>query len=347
MSETEYHLIEAALEGQLSRRDLIKGMLAAGLSLTTIGGLLAESGLATPAEAAELHAPPLAPKRGGTLRVGYLVPAADIDPVTMYNEGAILTAQMSLEYLTYPSPSFKLLPKLAVSWHATKPNLWIFKLRQGVKWQNGKPFTADDVVYTFNYLTDPATNSAALSAFKGILSKGGTRKVDSHTVAFHLDRGYIGFPYLVSALTYNAAVLPKGYKVGSFIKGGVGTGPYILTGYTPKVQATFKKNPHYWHKGLPYLNNVVLKFYGEDAATTLGLESGEIDVFPNMTYAGNQALFRNPTVKILKHPSSSYREFHMRVDKAPFTDKRVRQAVALSLDRPALVKGILGGLGTI
>jgi peptide/nickel transport system substrate-binding protein len=347
MKKEEVRLVEEALEGQISRRQLITRLAAMGLGASAIGSVLAGSGLATAASAAELLAPAAAPKRGGTLRVGYHVPAADIDPVNMYNEGAILATQMSLEYLTYPRPDFTLAGKLASSWHATNPSTWTFNLRKGVKWQNGKPFTADDVVYTFDLLTDPATASAALSAFKGILSKGHTKKVDAHTVTFHLDRGYIGFPYLVSALTYNAAVLPKGYKVGDFSKGGIGTGAYILTSYTPKVGASYRKNPHYWAKGLPYVNNVNLKFYGEDAGSVLGIQAGEIDVFPNMTYAGGQALFNNSSITILKHASSSYREFHMRVDKAPFNDKRVRQAVALSLDRPAIVKGILNGLGSL
>jgi peptide/nickel transport system substrate-binding protein len=98
---------------------------------------------------------------------------------------------------------------------------------------------------------------------------------------------------------------------------------------------------------LPYVNGVQLKFYGDGTGVSLALQAGDIDVYPNVTYAGNQALFHNSKVKILKHASSSYRELHMRVDTPPFTDKRVRQAVALSLDRPALVKGVLGGLGSI
>ena len=347
MSRDQYELVDDVLNGVISRRQLITRLLAAGVALPAIVGLLSEAGLGGEAEARALAAPPLAPKRGGTLRVGYLVPSADVDPVTMFNEGAILTAQMSLEYLCYPRPDYSLAPKLATHWHAPKPNHWIFNLRKNVKWHNGKPFTADDVVYTFNLLTDPKTASAALSAFKGILSKGGVRKVDSHTVEFHLDRGYSGFPYLLSALTYNSAILPKGYKVGDFVKGGIGTGAYILTSYTPKVGAKYKKNPHYWAKGLPYLNGVEIKYYGEDQGTVLALQAGAVDIFPNATYQGGQALFSDPNLTILKNPGSAYREFHMRVDNAPFTDKRVRQAVAYSLDRPTLVKSLLNGLGQV
>ncbi len=347
MSKDEYGLVEDVLTGKISRRDLIVRMMAAGASLTAITGLLAETGIGGEAEAAQLAAPALAPKKGGTLRVGFLVPAADVDPVRLFNEGAILTMQLACEYLCYPRPNFSLEPKLAVSWHATKPDTWTFNLRKNVKWHDGSAFTADDVVATFNRLVDPAVNSAALSAYKGILSPGGVKKVDAHTVRFHLDRGYVDFPYLVSALTYNAAVLPKNYKIGDFVKGGVGTGPFILTKYTPKVGATYKRNPHYWGAGLPYFNAVQMKYYADQTSTVLALQGGAIDVYPNIPYQGSQALFADSKLQILKSPGSSYREFHMRVDQKPFSDKRVRQAVAYSLNRPALIQGLLHGLGQL
>src|SRR5437588_5697737 len=146
MATDDYQLVDDVLNGQITRRELIKRMLAAGVSLTAISGLLAETGLGGQAEAAGLAGPPLAPKRGGTLRVGYLVPAADVDPVRTFNEGGILMDQLALEYLVYPRPDYSLAPKLATKWHASNPKTWTFKLRQGVKWHDGSAFTADDVV---------------------------------------------------------------------------------------------------------------------------------------------------------------------------------------------------------
>jgi peptide/nickel transport system substrate-binding protein len=347
MSEDDYYLIDEALAGRMSRRDLIRRMLAAGVSLTAISGLLAETGLGGVAEAAQLARPAESPKRGGTLRMGSVVPTAAVDPVTLFDQGAIATMQPACEYLVYVHPSYALEPKLAVSWHASKPDTWTFKLRKGVKWHDGTPFTADDVVATFNRLTDPAVKSAALSAFKGILSKGNTRKVDSHTVTFHLDRGFVDFPYLLSPLTYNSVILPKKYTIGDFVNGGIGTGPFILTKYTPKVGATYKRNPHYWAKNLPYLANLHITYYASQPSIALAIQGNAIDYYPNLPYQGSQALFKNSNIAILKNPSSSYRGFHMRTDQKPFNDKRVRQAVALSLDRPALVQGLLKGFGQI
>jgi peptide/nickel transport system substrate-binding protein len=347
MSVDEYQLVDDVLEGQMSRRDLIKTMLAAGVSLTAISGLLNEAGLGGIAHAEQLGSRAASPKRGGTLRMGSVVPTAAVDPVTLFDQGAIFTMQAACEYLVYARPDYTLEPKLAVSWSASNPSTWTFKLRKGVKWHDGSAFTADDVVATFDRLTDPAVKSAALSAFKGILSKGNTKKVDSHTVRFHLDRGFVDFPYLLSPLTYNSVILPKNYTIGDFVKGGVGTGPFVLTKYTPKVGATYKRNAHYWAKGKPYLDALHITYYTSASSIVLAIQGNAIDFYPNLPYQGSQALFANSNLTILKNPSSSYREFHMRVDKKPFSDKRVRQAVAWSLDRPALVTGLLHGYGQV
>jgi len=349
MSTDEYQLIDEVLSGTMSRRDLIKRLLAAGLSTSAVAGLLYETGLGGEAEAASVAEERyLAPKRGGTARFATVVPATDVDPVTMYNEGAIFTTEMSCEYLCYPRPNFTLAPKLATSWHASKiPNVWTFNLRQGVKWHDGSAFTADDVVATFKRLADPANQSAgALAAFKTVFS-GDVRKVNSHTVQFHLERPYDDFPYLVSAFNYNALVLPKNYKVGDFVKGKVGTGPFVLTKYTPKVGATYVKNTHYWAKGLPYLNGTEMKYYADQTAIVLALQAGAIDAYLDMPYQGSQAVFGNSSIKVLSNTSSAYREFHMRVDQKPFNDKRVRQAVALSLDRKAIIQGLWHGFAAM
>lgn len=346
MPTDEYHLIDEVLTGRMNRRDLIRRLLAAGVSLTAVTGLLTETGIGGVAEAAELAAPAAAPKRGGTAKLATIVPADDVDPVTLYNEGSIFTMEMACEYLCYPRPNYSLAPMLATSW---RPNsngaVWTFNLRKGVKFHNGSTMTADDVVATFDRLTDPKMNSAALSAFKGVLSKGHTKKVSTYVVQFHLDKPNGDFPGLVSAFNYNSVILPKNYTIGEFVKGGVGTGPFILEKYTPKVGATYKKNPHYWASGLPYLDGVQMKYYADNSSIVLAMQAGAIDVHLDMPYQGSQALFGNSNVKILSNPSSAYREFHMRVDQKPFNDVRVRQAVALSINRPQIIQGVLHGYG--
>ena len=208
---------------------------------------------------------------------------------------------------------------------------------------DGSTMTADDVVATFDRLTDPKTESSALSAFEGVLSKGGVEKVGADRVRFNLDRPFADFPYLVSTYTFSAVILPKDYEVGTFTKGGVGTGPFILKEYRPQQRASYVKNPNYWNRDLPYLNGVELVYFDDTPPIVLAMQGGEIDYNAEQPFAGAQALFSDPNIALYLNESSAYRAIHMRTDRGPFADQRVRQALALSLDRDALVRGLFQG----
>ena len=130
--------------------------------------------------------------------------------------------------------------------------MWTFKIRQGVKFHNGAPLTADDVVYTYKLQTDPKKASNALSAFGGVLAPSGVKKVDDFTVAFHLEAANGNFPYLTSSDNYNMIIIPNNYDPASWQGSFVGTGPFVMKSYTPKVGASFTRNEQYWGtKALP------------------------------------------------------------------------------------------------
>jgi peptide/nickel transport system substrate-binding protein len=341
VGDYEYHLIEEVRSGRMTRRDLVRRATVFGLTAPTIAGLLAacggkEEGAAGTTAGGQAQ-------RGGTGRFGITVPASDVDPVTMFNTGAIMTSQVAGEYLCFPDPEYNLDPRLATSWEPQGADTWAFKIRQGVMWHDGTPMTVDDVVATFDRLTDPKVNSAALSAFQGILSKGNIEKADEETVVFHLDRGFVDFPYLVSPFNYNSIILPKRYTVGDFVKGGIGTGPFVLKQYTPKQSARFEKNPNYWDKSLPYMDAVEIKYFDDTPPIVLAIQAGEIDVFPQTPFQGSQALFSDSNITVLQDRSSEYRAVHMRTDMDPFSNKSVRQAIAACLDRPGLVEGLFSG----
>src|SRR5262249_22687842 len=149
-------------------------------------------------------------------------------------------------------PDLVLRPVLAESWSSNQDgSLWTFKIRKGVTFHDGRPLTAADVAATIDRLADPANGSNALSVFKGGLSKGGSRKVDDDTGEFRLDAPHGNFPYYVSSDNYNAIILPADYK-GDFEANFIGTGPFKLEKYTPKVGASFLRNESYWgRKALP------------------------------------------------------------------------------------------------
>jgi peptide/nickel transport system substrate-binding protein len=182
--------------------------------------------------------------------------------------------------------------------------------------------------------------------FKGILLPSGVRKVNSHTVAFHLEAPNGNFPYLISSDNYNAIIVPKGTNFKTWQNSFIGTGAFKLTSYTQNVGATFARNPHYWG-ATPYLKGTNFKFFQTQAPQTLALEAGEVDVIGQITYFGASQLLRNSAYSVIKLKSSNHRELSMRCDQAPFNDARVRQAVAYTLNRHQMVEALLGGFGLV
>lgn len=325
--------VDEYAQGFLKRRELLKYAALVGLT-----GFAASQGLFTPG-AARAATP------GGTVRVGLGQPTKAIDPVTITDPASIGVISQVGEYLILDDPRDGLQPKLAVSWEADETaKRWTFKLRPGVKFHDGRTVTAKDVVASFERLVDPASGSSALSAYKGILSKGGAKVVDDETVAFDLDQSNSNFPFYVSSDVYNAVIVPADYA-GDFEKTFNGTGPFKLESFRPKQGASFVRNPDYWgDKALP--DRIEIKFFDDEQAQVLALQAGQLDVIPSTTRL-ELAIEGNPNFKLLSVQASSHDPAHLRTDQAPFTDKRVRRALALTIDREAVVNGLLKGRAVV
>ncbi len=332
-SGLENHIIDEFAAGYIDRRAFLRHGATIGMSLpvlTTLAGAFGASMVA---------APRIAGAAGATIRVATTVPAAAIDPITVADGGGLLMLQQVGDFLTISGADLRLRPGLATSW---KPNndgsVWTFMLRKGVKFHNGKGMTADDVVATIDRLADPKNSSNALSAFAGVLSKGNTKKVDDYTIEFHLDAPNGNFPYYISSDNYNAIILPADYA-GDFEKNFVATGPFKLDKYTPKVGASFVRNDDYWgEKALPARTEFT--FFADMEPQVLALQGHQVDIISQLPVIQGIALLSDPNVTILSIKSSAHTQVHMRNDMAPFTDKRVRRAIALCIDRKKLIKGL-------
>ncbi|MFM0101119.1 ABC transporter substrate-binding protein [Paraburkholderia nemoris] len=320
----------------MSRRRALRRIVQTGASaLTLSGGLwLAPSG----AQAA-------APKTGATIRVASLTPVAAIEPVHLTDSSAIFLINQTGEYLLNDDPVCGLVPSLAEAWHANADaSVWVFAIRRGVKFHDGQTLTARDVVATFSRLVDPDSGSAALSSFKGVLSKQNIRALDDHTVEFRLDSANGNFPYFVSSDTYNAIILPANYA-GNYERAFIGTGPFRLERYATD-RASFVRNPDYWGvKALP--ERIEFTFYADAAAVTLALLGRQADLAPGVSPADTRLFARDPSIRITRLPSTQTDQVHMRTDQGPFKDNRVRRALALSIDRPRIVSGLLNGYGQV
>jgi peptide/nickel transport system substrate-binding protein len=342
----ENTLIDEFAAGEMDRKEFIRRGTLFGLSASMIGGVLAALG-----EAPLAFAKPAGGKAGGRIKVGIIPPpTTGLDPHVYFNQGGLETGGICGEFLTRATQSLALLPELATKWTPnTNASVWTYKLRSGVKFQNGTTFNADDVVATFNRLVDPnvVPASQALSAFKGILSPGGTTKVDSLTVQFKLDAPNPNFPYLTSSTTYQGILLPANYKLGTFDKTPQTTGAFKLTSYTPGVGAKYDRYNGWWGGSAP-LDGVDVTYYTDDAATTAALLGGQIDLIGQIQFATGRPLFGKSNIQIFGTRAATHREIPMRVDlKNPLRDWRVRQAIAYTLDRPAIVKTLFNNLADI
>jgi peptide/nickel transport system substrate-binding protein len=352
-SEVENHLIDEYSSGHLSRREFVRRGTVIGMSLSAVGflasacgtGKKTNTGEGAGGTAVQAGGKEVEVRAGGTLKLGMSPgPSTEIDPIKVADEGGLGIMSQTAEFLSWSDNKLKLQPRLAESW---KPNgdgsVWTFKIRQGVKFHDGTPMTAEDIAASINALSDPKSGSNALSTFDGVLSKGSAKASDASTVVFELDAPNGNFPYLLSSDNYNAIIVPKDFS-GKWEKTFPGTGPWKLDKYTPNSGVSYVKNADYWDKGrVPKLDRQVVKFYPKEQAQILALQSGDVDVLVHFSPTGGRALLNDPNITVIELRSSVHREVHMRNDKKPFDDKRVRQAMALAVDRNALVQGLFAG----
>jgi peptide/nickel transport system substrate-binding protein len=338
------HIIDEFVEGRLSRRDFIRKGSAIGLSMPLIGGILAACGSSgtTPSGGSTSAAG----KAGATIKAGILVPAAAINPITIADQGGLELIGNVGEFLVFTDHQGNYHPWLATSWSANSDaSVWTFKIRQGVKFNDGTPMTVDDVVYSFKSQSDPKSSANALSVFGGTLSPGGVQKVDDTTVAFHLDAPNNGFVDAVSEDNYNMIVVPKGFNFDNYQKDWPGTGRFMQASYTPNQGASLVRNPHYWGtKALP--SRIDFTFYQTEAPMSSALQAGQIDTMDQFSVAGSPQLLTGG-FNVISLKAATHRQLSMRNDKGPFKNKLVRQAIAYTLDRPGIVAALFKGQAVV
>ena len=340
--EIANHIIDEFAAGRLSRRDFIRRATVVGIAAPALGSILAACGSTSPVSSTSSGASSAGGAPGAVIKAGIVTPTAAINPVTVADQGGLDMLAQTGEYLCLSGQTLNLQPVLATSWTPnSSADVWTFKIREGVKFHNGAPLTAADVVYTYKLQTDPKGKSNALSAFGGVLTPDGVTQVDDQTVAFHLEAPNGNFPYLTSSDNYNMIIIPNNYDPTKWQSTFLGTGPFKLGSYTPKVGASFTRNASYWgKKALP--SQTEFTFYDTPAALVLGLTGGSVDVLGQFAVSGGEALL-NGSYNVIKLKTSAHRELSMRCDQAPFTDPRVRQAIALTLNRPQIISALWKG----
>ena len=350
--------IEAFTAGRLSRREFIRRASVLGLSATSIGLVLAAcsstpaspaattggaaSAAPTTAGSAAASTAPSAATQGGIIRVAIQRPVS-VDPVAMQDLGGYGIVSQSMEFLCTLTPKdlVAIGPGLATEW---TPNgdgsVWTFKLRPNVKWHDGTPFTADDVVATMERLV-----AAGNSGLKGVLPAGGAKATDANTVTMTLSNPNGNFPYLVSVFNAQTVITPKAYAAGTTLdKVPAGTGAWKLKAgsYNTQTGAAFERNPDWWGGTTP-LDGVEFTFFDATGPMVTAYQGQQVDAIVQFDVLSGASLISDTNFNLIAAPSALHWEVWMRCDKGQFADQRVRQALALSLDRPALIQQLFQG----
>jgi peptide/nickel transport system substrate-binding protein len=292
-------------------------------------------------------APGGTPVVGGTFTAGLITggTAETINPGLASYYPDILRVWQLYDPLFEVGPNLAMVPRLAVSAEPNKDaTVWTFRLRSGVVWHDGKPFTADDVVYTFRGWANP-TNLGGLYT-TGLIDYKGVRKRDSLTVEVPLTAAVADLPSLLG--TDNQMIIQDGATTGQLNTKPVGTGPFKFVSFQPGSHSVFVANREYWEHPKPYVDQVVVDSSFTDETSRLNaLLSGTINVLPALPPVEAKNQLGNSNMRVLRARSGSGEYFCMRVDAAPFNDVRVRTAMKLIADRPALIEGALDGFAQV
>ena len=346
--------------GRITRREFVRNAAMLGLSLSSASAFLAACAPATPeviekevivekevpvtvevekevvVEKVITATPASVVKRGGILRVDWpWIPYVD-DPAKD-GVGTSEAARCAAETLVQLDENNALHPLLCERWEASEDvKEWTLYLQQGVKFNNGKDFNADDVVWNFLHWLDPDTGSPLGDKFS-FLSPSGVEKVDDYTVKLHLDKPSFTVPYHL--WSYSSIIMPEGGC--AFYDGeAIGTGPYLMKEFHPDERMEFVRREGYWQDGvdgkpLPYLDGIRFLFFEDDPAKLAAMTKGELDILYGRSPAGGimEQLEKNPDIVVERKHARSTNNMRVRCDTAPFDDPRVRNAMKWCQDR--------------
>ena len=268
--------------------------------------------------------------------------------------------QQVYEYLVHRDRQLNFVPGLATSWEQVSPLKWRFKIRQGVKFHDGTPFTADDVVFSINRAKEPTSQIAVYAN-----AVGTPKKIDESTVEFDLPKVNPIFLEHVQPLWMmskawcekNKAAKPQDFKNKEEHYAAMnanGTGPFMLVKREPGIKTTWKRSPNYWAKAEGNVQEVVFTPIGNDATRSAALISGELDLILDPPPRDVARLRNTAGVKVIDGPENrivfigmdQFRDELQNSNikgKNPFKDVRVRQALYHAVDIETMKTKLMSG----
>ena len=318
----------------LRRRDFLKvGAAGASLGLLQAYG---PGGLVVPTAASAATA---GIKRGGTFTMAKTQGIDDFNPMNI-RPGHFAHMRAAYNTLARYDDNLNLQPELAEKWgFSSDGKTFTITLRQGVKFHSGREFTSADVKSTWEFcsINEWVTLRAMYKNIKAVETP------DKYTAVFKFDAVFPG-TYDIMDTMY---IIDKETS-GDFGKSAVGTGPFKLDRYIPNDRAEFVANKDYWEKGKPYLERYVISFIPDVSALAINLEAGALDCIWQPSWRDLARLEKEAGGKFVVDmgtPGANFFDIAINTKWEQFADKRVRQAVAWSIDRARFVRTTLSGLG--
>jgi peptide/nickel transport system substrate-binding protein len=294
--------------------------------------------------------------------------ATQLNPVVATDGFSYIAEWPLFDSLVELDQSLNVRPLLAESWEVAKDGLaYTFKLKKGVKWHDGTPFTARDVAFTFYAVLNPKVTTPhrayfdALAGFPELTNKDAPKRpedlavkpievVDDHTVRFRLR--YPSGSFLAVLTNPRAGIIPEhllktaDLNTTEFNRKPVGTGPFKFVEWRRGERLVMEANPQY-HGGRPALDRLIFRIIPDSVVLLQELRAGGVDFIENPPLNEVARLKQTAGLKVLVADNTSYNYFGWRQDLEPFNDLRVRRALNHAIDVPTLVKEALQGYATI
>ena len=329
-----------AMKGLNRRQFLANSALITGAAL--IPWSVSSQALAADVQSAT---PGGTPKKGGILRVSVDQAASVINPHQARVNSEYLLVELLYSGLTRLTQDMRAEADLAASWQASEDlQQWTFTLRPDLRFSDGSPLTSADVVASLQAILDPK------NASPGLHNIGPIKEVsapDANRVLITTTAPYADLPV---ALAYpDAKVIPAAIAQGDMSilsSTSKGAGPFLLASFEPERKIVVKRNPHYYDPQRPYLDGVEVLIYPDPIAESSALISGDIDLMTSAQSSEFNRLSKSSGVIPLRVESGQFLNVNMGCDEKPFNDPRVRQALALCVDRQATVDFVADGFGS-
>jgi peptide/nickel transport system substrate-binding protein len=266
----------------------------------------------------------------------------NMDPHMHFQRVGILMNIQMYDSLLHKTPKLEYEPSLATAWQALDDTTWEFKLRQGVKFHNGDPFSAADVKFTFDRALDPATKSPQYGNIRAIKE---VKIIDPYTVHLITDKP---FPLLLERLVFFPMIPKQHYeKVGAQAFAStapVGTGPYRFVEWKRDQYLRLERFDGHWRGPAP-IKTLIIRVIPETATQVAELKTGGVDVIRNVSPDLLPDLKAHPNTSVSTAPILRTHYVQLDMREEPFTKKEARQAANYAIDRQAIIDKLMGGLG--